>query len=87
MEVNKPDDLVDFHPKTDLGKGRVPVGRQLGFYFVKSSLSSLRVIALLVTPKSGIVSEGILKLKTEKISSYKQEENEKAKMWQNLQRN
>ena len=71
VEDNKPVFLVDFHPKTDLGKGRAPVGRQLGFSFVKPSLSSIRVVVLSVNPQGGFVKKGFLKLKKEKKSLFK----------------
>ena len=40
-----------FHHKTDLGEGKIPVGRQLGFFMVKSRLPSWKIELVFVGPK------------------------------------
>ena len=50
VDDNEPNMLSDFHTETDLGKGRVPVGGQLRFLFIKSSLSPGKVVFFIITP-------------------------------------
>jgi len=58
--------LTDLHTETDLGEGRVPVGRQLGLLIVKPSLGSCKIVTIFVAPKPSIVMEGFLKVKQER---------------------
>jgi len=60
VDNNELDFLADFHTKTDLGEGCIPVGRYLGLLQVKTSLSSFRVEGFPVAPKTGIVVESHL---------------------------
>ena len=41
--------LFDFHTETELGEGRVPVGGQLCFLFIKSSLSPGKVVFFIIS--------------------------------------
>ena len=53
--------LFDFHTETELGEGRVPVGGQLCFLCVKSSLSPRKVVFFIITPVTRIIVKGCLK--------------------------
>ena len=61
VDDNELNMLSDFHTETDLGKGRVPVGEQLRFLFIKSSLSPGKVVFLIITPITRIIMKGCLK--------------------------
>ena len=60
VDDNGPHLITYLHSETDLGEGRTPVSRQLGFKRVKPSLSPRTVEVVLVGPKLGIVVEGWL---------------------------
>ena len=40
-----------FHHKTDLGEGKIPIGRQLGLFMVKSRPPSWKIELVFVGPK------------------------------------
>ena len=61
----EPDLMADLHTQADLGKGCVPVDRQLGLLMVQPSLPSFKVIRVSVAPKMRVVVKRFLKMKTE----------------------
>ena len=52
---------VNLHTETDLGKGCVPVGRQLGFLWIEASHSTRRVVFAFVSPVSRTEPKSVLR--------------------------
>ena len=61
VDDNELNMLSDFHTETEPGEGRVPVGGQLCFLFIKSSLSPGKVVFFIITPITRIIMKGCLK--------------------------
>ena len=60
VDDNKPDLLAELHTEADLGEGSVPVGGQFSLFWVKTSLPSVKVKGLFVSPKGCIVMKCLL---------------------------
>ena len=52
--------LAHFHHETDLGEGKIPIGRQFGLFMVKSRLPSWKIELVFVGPKFWVVVKGWL---------------------------